>query len=160
MSHVFRFPLTTAAIVFAVLVMISAVTMNINVMDLNLGLLEGVERSELDELVTSWVFVVAAFAVDHVLAGRKKDRQDSLRSEQIRVVHVTMRTVQDIVGNCLTELQLLRMEAEGSVHAEALSIFDESIRVASAKLRALEELKTFSEKQMAVGFGLDVQELR
>jgi hypothetical protein len=78
-----------------------------------------------------------------------------LRAEQLGVVHVTMRTVQDIVGSCLTELQLLRTHADGRPPAEALGLFDESILVASAKLKAIEDLEAFSDKQMALGSGLN-----
>ena len=149
-----RLPFTTATMAFAILVMVAAATMDINVIDLDLGLLRRVEHSEIDEVVTAWVLVFVAFGIDQILAARRLGREESLASERIRVVQVTMRTVQDIVGNCLTELQLLRMEAEGKVPAEALAIFDESIRTTTGKLEAIEELKTFAETQMAVGAGL------
>lgn len=151
-----RLPFTTVAMVFAVLVMVAAATMDINVVDLDLSLLRQIEQSELDEIVTAWVLVFVAFGVDQVVALRVIRREESLASERIRVVQVTMRTVQDIVGNCLTELQLLRMEAEGKVPPEALAVFDESIRTTTAKLEAIEELKTFAETQMAVGPGLHI----
>jgi hypothetical protein len=92
-----------------------------------------------------------------VVSDARLVHEAQLQAERLRVVQVTMRTVQDIVGNCLTELQLLRMQADGVVPPEALSIFDESIRTASAKLRAIEELKAFAEKEMAVGPGLSVE---
>jgi hypothetical protein len=66
-----------------------------------------------------------------------------------------MRTVQDVVNNCLNQLQLLRFSAEGHVPEESLVLFDEAIREASAKLRAIADIKTFTEKRMAVGPGLD-----
>jgi hypothetical protein len=78
-----------------------------------------------------------------------------LRAEQLRVVQVTMRSVEDIVNNCLNQLQLLRLEAEGLVPEESLTTFDQAVRDASAKLRALAELQAFAEKQMAIGMGLD-----
>lgn len=151
-----RFPLTGAAIALAVLVTAAAATMDINVVDLNLSLLERVERSELDEVMTAWGIVVVAFVVDQVIASRGRRQESALDAERLRVVQVTMRSVQDIVGNCLTELQLLRLEAEGAVPAETLALFDESIRVASARLKTIEELRVFAERQMAVGFGLNV----
>ena len=136
------------------LVLVAAVTMDINVFDLNLRVLERLERSEIDEVLTTCVLVFVAFGADQIIAARGRKREGRLQTERIRIVHVTMRTVQDIVLNCLTELQLLRLEADGAVSAEALSVFDKSIRVTSAKLRALGELKTFAEKEMAIGPGL------
>ena len=79
-----------------------------------------------------------------------------LRAEQLRVVHVTMRSVEDIVNNCLNQLLLLRIEAEGLVPAESLEVFDQAVAEASAKLKTLAELQAFAEKQMEIGTGLDV----
>lgn len=79
-----------------------------------------------------------------------------LRAEQLRVVQVTMRTVHDIVNNCLNQLQLLRIEAVGLVPEESLATFDQAVRDASAQLRQLSELQAFAEKQMEIGVGLDV----
>lgn len=79
-----------------------------------------------------------------------------LRAEQLRVVQVTMRTVHDIVNNCLNQLQLLRMEADGRVPEESLETFDQAVREASAQLRRLGELQSFAEKQMEIGMGLDI----
>jgi len=74
--------------------LVAAVTLDINVIELNLGFLGRIERSELDELVTSWVLIAIAFAVDQNNDGRVRKRADDLRVKQLRVVHVTMRTVQ------------------------------------------------------------------
>jgi hypothetical protein len=81
-----------------------------------------------------------------------------LRAEQLRVVQVTMRSVEDIVNNTLNQLQLLRLEADGLVSEETVASFDGAIREASAKLKRLSELQEFAEKQMAIGMGLDVGE--
>lgn len=78
-----------------------------------------------------------------------------MQAERLRVVQVTMRTVQDIVNNCLNQLQLLRMSAEGHVPEESLVLFDDAIQDATTKLRAMADVKTFTEKRMAIGQGLD-----
>jgi len=67
---------------------------------------------------------------------------------------VTMRTVQDIVNNCLNQLQLVRFEAEGHVSQDALATFDESIQETAAKLRVLGDLEAYTEHQMVAGTGL------
>jgi hypothetical protein len=81
--------------------------------------------------------------------------EHNIRTEQLRVVQVTMRTVQDIVNNALGELQLLRLDAEDHVSKETLALFDQAIAETSAKLKELGDLEAFAEKQMAVGMGLD-----
>jgi signal transduction protein with GAF and PtsI domain len=90
-----------------------------------------------------------------VVRDARVTREAQLQAERLRVVQVTMRTVQDIVNNCLNQLQLLRVAAEGHVPPESVIIFDEAIRDASAKLRRLGNMEVFAEKPMAVGTGLD-----
>jgi len=77
-----------------------------------------------------------------------------LQSERLRVVQLTMRTVHDIVNNCLNQLQLLRVTAEGKVPRESLIMFDDATQDAAARLRALADMDTFNEKSMAIGPGL------
>jgi hypothetical protein len=78
-----------------------------------------------------------------------------MRAEQLRVVQVTMRTVQDIVNNCLNQLLLLRMEAEGRVPSDSLESFDQAIKDVSSRLNELAALEAYAEKQMEIGPALD-----
>jgi hypothetical protein len=79
-----------------------------------------------------------------------------LEAERLRVVQVTMRTVQDVVNNALNQLQLVRLEAEGHVPDASLELFDKVIHETAAQLQALGDLEAYTEKQMAAGRGLDV----
>jgi hypothetical protein len=81
--------------------------------------------------------------------------ETQLRAEQVRVLRVTMRTVQDIVNNNLNQSQLLRLEADGHVSVDTLRHFDETIQKTAAQLRALGDLTVFAEKPMASGPALD-----
>lgn len=67
-----------------------------------------------------------------------------------------MRSVQDIVNNCLNQLQLLRMDAEDHVPAESIELFDQAIKNAAAQLKALGDLENYAEKQMEVGPALAI----
>jgi hypothetical protein len=155
-----RHPFTAAASSLAMLVTLASVTMDMNLIKFNLGPLEHIEGGEVVQVAASWLLVFVAFRSDQILAARAKALEDEVAREVslIRVVHVTMRTVRDIVGNCLSELQLLRMEAEGKVSAEAVAIFDESIHVATSKLSSIEDLEAFVEREMALGPGLDMKD--
>jgi hypothetical protein len=98
-------------------------------------------------------------ALLHEMAEKDRLERDyltALKAEQLRVVHVTMRTVQDIVNNCLNQLLLLRLDADGYVPAESLTLFDDAIQEISKKLNALGDLQAFAEKQMAIGYFLDI----
>jgi vacuolar-type H+-ATPase subunit I/STV1 len=111
------------------------------------------------------MLVFVALVVDNTRNRRRDEREAKRqaerreaeqRAEQLRVVHVTMRTVQDIVNNCLNQIQLLRLDAEGFVPEESLRLFDEAIQDTTAKLEELGNLEAFAEKQMAIGSGLHV----
>jgi K+-sensing histidine kinase KdpD len=92
-----------------------------------------------------------------VMLQRYRQRQLALalQAEQLRVVKVTMRTVHDVVNNSLNQLQGLRFEAEGHVPPESIAVFDATIRDTFAKLAALGDLRTYGEKPMEIGVGLD-----
>ena len=75
--------------------------------------------------------------------------------QRLRVLKATMRTVQDIVNNMLNGLQLVHLQAVGHVPAETLELMDEAIRECAAKLKALGDLETVTEKEMVLGPGID-----
>ncbi len=99
--------------------------------------------------------VTVAAQVAPIVSDARVLHEAQLQAERLRVVHLTMRTVQDIVNNCLNQLQLLRLHAEGHVPHESLASFDDAIDTAAAELQALGELKVFAEKAMDIGPGVD-----
>ena len=84
-----------------------------------------------------------------------KRLNDEIQLQRLRVFKATMRTVQDIVNNLLNGLQLVHLEAEGHVPAEVLEVVDRAIQEAAVKLKALGDLETVTEKDMAAGLGID-----
>jgi PAS domain S-box-containing protein len=84
-----------------------------------------------------------------------KRLNDEIQLQRLRVFKATMRTVQDIVNNLLNGLQLVHLEAEGHVPAEVLELVDRTIQEAAVKLKALGNLETITEKEMALGPGID-----
>ena len=153
-NKLLRFPFTSIAVVFAVIVVSAALIGDINLIEMPVSMLNRIEHYEVADIVTVFVLVIVAVAVDDIRAVRREEA--ARQAEQLRVVHVTMRTVQDIVNNCLNQIQLLRLDAEGLVPEESLVLFDEAIQETSARLKALGDLKMFAEKQMAAGSGVDV----
>jgi PAS domain S-box-containing protein len=78
-----------------------------------------------------------------------------IQRQRLRVFKATMTTVHDIVNNFLNSLQLIRMEAEGRLPAELLTLFDGMIVQAAMELRTLGDLETIKEKEMEIGTGID-----
>jgi K+-sensing histidine kinase KdpD len=159
-----RFPFTSAAAMFAVFVVSAALIGDINLIDFPVLVMNRIEKHEVDDIFTALLLLIVALIVDQIRAARREKREAQrqaeqrkaeLQAEQVRVVQVTMRTVQDIVNNCLNQLQLLRLDAEDIVPAESLRLFDEAIQQTSSQLKTLGDLEVFAESQMAVGSGLD-----
>jgi hypothetical protein len=150
----FRYTVVVAAI--AVLISVAAIVWHINVFAFpGVGLI-GIEESEAGEVAIAFLLIVPAFFIDRVVA-RERAHDVSFQAEQLRVVRVTMRTVQDIVNNNLNQLQLLRLEADGCVPIDTLALFDTTIQDTAAQLTALGNMKAFAEKPMASGSGLDLE---
>jgi len=89
----------------------------------------------------------------HELASQRLEVQ----KERVKVLHATMRTVQDIVNNGLNSLQLVRLEAEEkkALDPETLSLMDQIILETSDKLNKLGSLDAVPEVEMAIGTGID-----
>jgi len=107
---------------------------------------------------------LAVFAIENVAIvalgwllqrERRRNLERALQAERLRVVRVTMRTVQHVVNNSLNQLQGLRFEAEGHVPSESVASFDATIHDTFAKLAVLGNLPAYAEKPMESGVGLD-----
>lgn len=83
-----------------------------------------------------------------------------VQKKRLEVFKATMRTVQDIVGNFLNSLQLIRvMDNDPNVlESDSLELMDSMINETSAQLTKLSNLDTIHEKQMAIGVGIDYEE--
>lgn len=80
---------------------------------------------------------------------------DEIQLQRMRVFKATMTTVQDIVNNLLNGFLLVRLEGEAQLPAETLTLLDRMIEEASVKLKSLGDLETVTEKEMAIGLGID-----
>jgi PAS domain S-box-containing protein len=80
---------------------------------------------------------------------------DEIQRQRLQVFKATIRTVQDIVNNLLNSFHLIRLEGEAHVSAEVLALVDGMIADASGRLKTLGDLEIVTEKQMAIGMGID-----
>jgi hypothetical protein len=150
-----RFPYTSVTLALAIVVIVAGMLWHINVFQFPGLDIIGLEETEIAEAVIVVLMLIPAVFLDRVV-NRQRAHEAQLQAEQLRVLRVTMRTVQDIVNNNLNELQVLRMEAEGCVPEETLAHFDRTIHDTAAKLTAVGNMDTFAEKPMESGSGLDV----
>ena len=105
--------------------------------------------------------VTGASTIARDITRRKKAEaelkrlNDEIQLQRLRVFKATMRTVQDIVNNLLSSLQLVHLDAERQLPAEVLTLVDRVILEAAVKLKTLGDLETVKEKEMAIGLGID-----
>jgi PAS domain S-box-containing protein len=130
-------------------------------------------RAISDDGVVRWVHAHGrvAYEVDgrptrilgvNIDISQRKSLEDQLleadrQADRLRVLQMTMRTVQDIVNNNLNQLQMLRLEADGYVSSDTLKHFDKTIQDTAVQLTALGNMTVFAETPMASGPGLDVR---
>jgi signal transduction protein with GAF and PtsI domain len=124
------------------------------------GLLQGVlvvQTVESRSFSTDEVRMVATAAAQlaPIVGDTRVAHEMRLQAERLRVVRLTMRTVQDIVNNCLNQLLLFRLSAEGRMPEESLVLFDEAVYETAEKLKALGDVEAFAEKELEIGTGLD-----
>jgi hypothetical protein len=105
--------------------------------------------------------VTGASSIARDIGNRKKAEaelkrlSEEMRLQRMRVFKATIRTVQDIVNNLLNGFQFVRLEGEGHLPAELLTLVDQMVQEAGVKLKTLGDLETVTEKEMAVGMGID-----
>src|SRR4026209_140222 len=104
--------------------------------------------------------VTGASSIARDIGNRKKAEtelkrlSDEIQLQRMRVFKATIRTVQDIVNNLLNSFQLVRVEGEGPLPPELLTLVDQMVQEAGVKLQTLGDLETVDEKEMAIGMGI------
>src|SRR5262249_49360647 len=103
------FPATTVAAILAALVVGAAVVGNIDIVPLSLKVIERIAPGELDEIALGILLIGAGLASD--LATQRAHHRAEVEARRQRVFRATIRTVQDIVNNFLTQLKLVQFTA-------------------------------------------------
>lgn len=87
-------------------------------------------------------------------------REIELQEERLKILKATMRTVQDITGNFLNNLQFIQLEIEKdkTLSTDSIRMLDELTREASLRIKKLSDLEEIREKRMAGGaMGIDYE---
>ncbi|HXE62717.1 MAG TPA: hypothetical protein VN519_04220 [Bryobacteraceae bacterium] len=138
----FRFPFTTITLLFAAIVLAAAFIWHIDLIETPIDLLEKFERSELDELITVFLLVIAGFIADRVIEDRRALAR--VEAERVAAIRKTMITVRTTVNDFVTQLNLLRADLRADANRfgqlEA-HMFQQSVEELSSKLNAIDGLK-------------------
>ena len=128
-----------------------------DVVKLNLQVLARFEKHHLDDILLGFLLVFIGLAVDRFrfFAEQRRQHRAEVQEQRLRVLKATMNTVLDIVNNALTNLQLFRLDAEGTLPEESLASLDKLIAETSSELKRLGDMDSTPEKKMAIGVGID-----
>ena len=85
--------------------------------------------------------------------SRRHDEE--VQAQRLHIFRATMTTVHDIVNNFLGNMQLIRMEAEGRLSEETLTLFDSLILETASDLKVLGNIEIVRERPMVVGTGIE-----
>jgi hypothetical protein len=108
------------------------------------------EDFEADELILVALLVWIGLLTDWVISLRRVRKQKEIEAERLAALKMTVRTVQDIVGNFLNQLQLFTYEAEKTkgLKPESIQRINALIFTTADRLRALEAMDRLTKRQM------------
>jgi hypothetical protein len=144
--------------------LLAAAFANINVFDVKLPVFERIRQNEVDELVCAALLIAGALCLELFLQRETTKRgayelacrhEAEIQAQRLRVLKATMRTVEDIVINFLQGLELFRLHGDRSMPAASLAALDDLIDDTVNKIRVLGNLEHTTEKEMAMGTGID-----
>jgi len=96
----------------------------------------------------------AAILVVGFMYQRELNKKE-IEKQRYQAFRATMTTVQDIMGNFLNSIQLIRLECDERLPRASLELFDNLIAQTSAHLKALGQLDHLQETPMAIGAGIE-----
>jgi hypothetical protein len=149
-----QLPVTSIASVLTLAIICAALVGDIDLVKLNVEFFQRIEPHEIDDVVVSSGLMIVGLVIDRVVASRREKKDAEIRTQRLRVLKATMRTVQDIVNNFLNNLLLFRIEGEQAFSPESLEQFDDLVQGTSAKLKALGDLEAITEIQTGGGVAI------
>jgi hypothetical protein len=150
---------TLTGAILAVALVLTASLAKVDLVKVNLKLLDGIEKNEVDDLVSGFTLIFVCLLIDRILSVRRKRREAEIEAQKLRTLKATMRTVQDIVNNFLNNLLLFEMEAAAVMPLGSLEPLEQLIQETFRKLKSLGDIESVREKPLASGVGIDYTEI-
>jgi hypothetical protein len=154
MQAVRRFPNTFIAVATSAVLVAVILLFSVEIVHVEFFAGGKVEANRLDDCILALAPIAGGLAIDWAITRRRRQLFE-IDAHRLRVLKATMRTVQDIVNNFLNNLQVVHMDAEGTLPPDAAELLSSLIQDTATKLRTLGNLETVHEKQLAVGVGID-----
>jgi hypothetical protein len=154
---IIKFPTAFVGLIIASILVLSASLGN-DLVKLDLKFIESIQQHEADDILTAFLIILVSLIIDEIRIARAHRREAETIEAKLRTLKATMRTVQDLVNNCLNGLQLFRLEAEEAVPADSLRMFDCLISETATKINKIADLDWVQEVQQASGPGINYTE--
>src|ERR1044071_4854912 len=143
---------TMVGAIFALGLILVTVVGQVDLIRLNLQLLDRIHKHHWDDILTAAAIVCGGLVFD--IFDRRRRHRAEIEAQKLKTLQATMRTVHDIVNNFLNNLLLFEMDLRDSVPSDRLDGLDDLIQETSLKLKALGEVVTVEEQQLAAGAGI------
>jgi hypothetical protein len=140
------------ATILAVGMVLTAALTTYDVVKLDLQILDGIARHEVDDLLAGLLLIFLGVTID--LIARRKRHKAEIEAQKLRTLKATMRTVHDIVNNFLNNLMVFELQAAAITKPGALDPLERIIHETAGKLKALGDLESVREIPLAMGPGI------
>jgi hypothetical protein len=156
MKKLKRYPFATVAFLVCLALYLVGRLFGLNFTDSLRRLLDALEGLGAGEMFVV-LFTLLALLLDLAMDNWRQSQLALVQAQRLQVLKATMRTVHDLMGNFLNNLQFFRMEAEDALSAESLATFDELVKDTASKLKTLGDLEEVHEKEGATGPMIDYE---
>jgi len=145
----YRFTLISSLIVFILFAMTKV--LNFDLFEKVLIFLKRIENYEADELLMYSFLLLFGIITDLLRVKASTNRTIEIQNQRLQTMQATMVTVQDIVGNALNGLQILRLrsKAGNGFSKEDLKEFDRLIYDTADKINRLRNTDSVTFKKVA-----------
>lgn len=143
MNTAFRFPLTVVTFCIALIVLFAGLLWHIDLIEMPLQVLEKIEKSELDEIITLFLLVGLGFLCDRFVESRRTIAR--IEAERVEAIQDTMRSVRTTVDEFVAQMNLLRtdLRADAKKFGELEGfMFRQSVEELASKLNAIEGFRS------------------
>jgi hypothetical protein len=116
MTYVWRAPATAIAVLLSAMYLIIEFVDDVDVVTILsavLAILRDLEPYQVDNMLVVLVLIAGGLIVDMVISTRRQTRALEIQEQRLHVFKATMRTVQDLVNNCLNNSHSIGFSGRG-----------------------------------------------
>lgn len=114
------------------------------------------ERQFLDteEIIFSVILIIITMLIDQFRNVRRTRRKRSLEQDRLNVARATMSTMNDLVGNFLNNILLIKIDMEKNepLSSETITMFNDIILKLTSDMRRINDIDVIAERNLSESF--------